>query len=52
MITPVGRVKHAGGEFTVAGGQPGTLTMKLREALTSIQEGTTSDPHGWMHPLR
>jgi len=52
VITPVGRVKHAGGEFTVAGGRPGTLTMKLREALTSIQEGTAADPHGWMHHLR
>jgi branched-chain amino acid aminotransferase len=52
VITPVGRVKHAGGEFTVADGGPGTLTMKLREALTGIQEGTAADPHGWMHPLR
>jgi branched-chain amino acid aminotransferase len=52
VITPVGRVKHADGEFTVAGGEPGTLTMKLREELTGIQEGTRPDPHGWMHTLR
>jgi branched-chain amino acid aminotransferase len=51
VITPVGRVKHEGGEFTVAGGQPGELTMKLREALTGLQEGARPDPHGWMHRL-
>ncbi|HKS44553.1 MAG TPA: branched-chain amino acid aminotransferase [Amycolatopsis sp.] len=51
VITPVGRVKHAGGEFLVAGGEPGELTMRLRTELTGIQAGTCPDPHGWMHPL-
>ncbi|PXY27239.1 branched-chain amino acid aminotransferase [Prauserella muralis] len=51
VITPVGRVKHAGGEFTVSGGRPGELTLRLREELTGIQEGTRPDPHGWMHQL-
>lgn len=48
VITPVGRVKHAGGEFLIGGGQPGELTMKLREELVGIQEGTRPDPHNWM----
>jgi branched-chain amino acid aminotransferase len=52
VITPVGRVKHTDGEFTVAAGEPGELTMKLREELTGIQEGIRPDPHGWMHKLR
>jgi branched-chain amino acid aminotransferase len=51
VITPVGQVKHANGEFMVAGGEPGDLTMKLREELTGIQEGTRPDLHGWMHQL-
>jgi branched-chain amino acid aminotransferase len=51
VITPVGRVKHTGGEFLVGGGEPGELTMKLRAELTGIQEGTRPDPHGWMLPL-
>ncbi|KAA9154420.1 branched-chain amino acid aminotransferase [Amycolatopsis acidicola] len=51
VITPVGRVKHAGGEFLVNGGQPGELTMKLRAELTGIQEGTRPDPHNWMTTL-
>lgn len=51
VITPVGRVKHEGGEFTISGGETGALTMSLREQLTGIQEGTIADPHGWMRPL-
>lgn len=52
VITPVGRVKHAEGEFTVAGGEPGEVTMKLREELIGIQEGLRPDSHGWMRKLR
>ncbi|MGH3449534.1 MAG: branched-chain amino acid aminotransferase [Haloechinothrix sp.] len=51
VITPVGRVKHTGGEFLINGGNPGELTMRLREGLTGIQTGKAADPHGWMHPL-
>jgi branched-chain amino acid aminotransferase len=51
VVTPVGEVKHSGGGFTVADGQPGALTMKVREALLGIQQGTAPDPHGWMTPV-
>ncbi|HWC84105.1 MAG TPA: branched-chain amino acid aminotransferase [Pseudonocardiaceae bacterium] len=51
VITPVGSVKHADGEFDIAGGQPGALTMQLRETLTAIQTGTAADPRGWMTKL-
>jgi branched-chain amino acid aminotransferase len=51
VITPVGRVKHADGEFLGHGGEPGELTMKLRAELTGIQEGTRADPHRWMREL-
>ncbi|MEV6832757.1 branched-chain amino acid aminotransferase [Amycolatopsis sp. NPDC051102] len=51
VITPVGHVKHANGEFSVADGQPGALTMKLREELTGIQEGTRPDTDHWMVKL-
>ena len=50
-MTPVGTVKHAAGTFEVADGQPGAVTMKVREALLGIQHGTASDPHGWMHRI-
>jgi branched-chain amino acid aminotransferase len=51
VITPVGFVKHADGEFSIAGGGTGQVTTKLRDALTRIQRGTAPDPHGWMTRL-
>ncbi len=51
VITPVSSVKHADGEFTIADGEPGEVTMALRDTLTGIQRGTFSDTHGWMARL-
>ncbi|WP_052864996.1 branched-chain amino acid aminotransferase [Streptomyces niger] len=51
VITPVGTVKRAGAEWQQSGGEPGEVTMKLRETLLNIQRGTSEDTHGWMHPL-
>ncbi|MEE4494763.1 branched-chain amino acid aminotransferase [Streptomyces sp. BE230] len=51
VITPVGTVKSASGEWVQGDGTPGPVTLKLRERLLDIQRGTTEDTHGWMHPL-
>lgn len=51
VITPVGSVKSRTGEFSINGGKPGEVTMKLREALTDLQRGVAPDPYGWMHRL-
>ena len=51
VITPVSVVKHGEGEFTVADGEPGEVTMALRDTLTGIQRGTFADTHGWMARL-
>ncbi|GAA2339705.1 branched-chain amino acid aminotransferase [Saccharopolyspora halophila] len=51
VITPVGKVKHREGEFTVSDGQPGEVTMKLRDRLTGIQKGISEDTHNWMTNL-
>jgi branched-chain amino acid aminotransferase len=51
VITPVSSVKHADGEFTIADGEPGEITMALRDTLTGIQRGTFADTHGWMARL-
>lgn len=48
VVTPVGKVKHADGEFTIGSGAAGPLTMRLRDRLTGIQHGTVADAHGWM----
>ena len=49
VITPVGEVKGRTGDFTVGNGEPGPLTMELRERLLDIQHGRVADTHGWLH---
>lgn len=51
VITPVGTVKRTGASWQQAAGEPGPVTLKLREALLNIQRGTVADKHGWMHEL-
>jgi branched-chain amino acid aminotransferase len=51
VVTPVGSVKSAAGEWTVGDGQPGPVTMQLRHALLDIQTGRTEDPFGWIHRI-
>jgi branched-chain amino acid aminotransferase len=51
VITPVGFVKSSHESWTVGDGQPGPVTMQLREALLGLQTGRAADPHGWMHRL-
>ncbi|MBB1244956.1 branched-chain amino acid aminotransferase [Streptomyces durbertensis] len=51
VITPVGSVKSNGANWTVGDGQPGEITMRLREKMLAIQSGQAEDVHGWMHRL-
>jgi branched-chain amino acid aminotransferase len=51
VITPVGRVKGASAQWAVADGQPGPVTMRLREELVAIQYGHGPDPFGWVHKV-
>ena len=51
VITPVGAVDSAQGGYTIGDGQPGAISMQLREQLLGIQTGHLPDRHGWMHPL-
>ena len=51
VITPIGTVKHHGGEVQIGGGEPAPVTLQLRERLTAVQRGAAPDEHGWMHPL-
>ncbi|TQF03350.1 branched-chain amino acid aminotransferase [Kitasatospora acidiphila] len=50
-ITPVGSVKSTRADWTVGTGEPGPVTMRLRERLLGIQAGTVEDTHGWRHPI-
>ena len=51
VVTPVGQVKSHSDGWTVGNGEPGPLTMALRERLLDIQHGRRDDTHGWMHEL-
>ena len=43
-ITPIRSVDR----FPIGDGKPGPITMKLREQLLGIQQGTFADTHDWM----
>jgi branched-chain amino acid aminotransferase len=51
VITPVGTVKSATGQWTVGDGEPGPVAMRLRSALIGLQTGAEPDTHNWMHTL-
>jgi branched-chain amino acid aminotransferase len=51
VVTPVGTVRSANGDFTIGTGGPGQLTEKMRATLTAIQRGTAPDDHGWVMRL-
>ncbi|MER7169907.1 branched-chain amino acid aminotransferase [Streptomyces mesophilus] len=52
VIAPVGTVKSDGGQWTVADGEPGPVTLRLRRELLGIQHGSAPDPEGWVHHVR
>jgi branched-chain amino acid aminotransferase len=51
VITPVATIRSVGGEWTVGGGEPGEITMKVRKALLDLQTGAAPDAQGWMHRI-
>ena len=51
VVTPVGSVKSKSDSFTIADGEPGTVTLRLREHLQSVQRGAVADTHGWLYKI-
>ena len=49
VITPIGTVVSPDGEFSVADGGSGEVTMALRQELSDIQRGRSEDTFGWVH---
>jgi len=47
VVTPVGAAKSAQGLWPTGDGNPGPITMQIRETLLGIQHGTIEDTHGW-----
>jgi len=48
VITGIGTVRHAQGEFTIGNGAVGPVSTRLKTALTAIQRGKAPDAHGWV----
>jgi branched-chain amino acid aminotransferase len=51
VITPVGSVRSAAGDWVIGDGEPGPVTMRLRDELLGIQYGHRPDLYGWMHKI-
>jgi branched-chain amino acid aminotransferase len=51
VITPVGAVRSAAGDWQIGDGTPGPVATRLREELVGIQTGTRPDPYGWIHAI-
>jgi branched-chain amino acid aminotransferase len=52
VITPIGTVKSAHGEWKINNGHTGPVAQALRDALLALQHGTEPDTNGWMHEVR
>jgi len=48
VIAPVGSAKSVHGIWQTGDGNPGPITMEIRNHLLGIQHGTITDKHGWM----
>jgi branched-chain amino acid aminotransferase len=51
VISPVGHVKGPDREWSIGDGEPGEVSMRLREELIGIQYGARPDPYGWVHKI-
>ncbi|MCF8534589.1 MAG: branched-chain amino acid aminotransferase [Candidatus Nanopelagicaceae bacterium] len=48
VVSPVGQAKSAMGTWVTGDGQPGVITMQIRNTLLGIQHGTIADTHNWV----
>ena len=51
VVSPVGLAKSVMGTWKTGDGQPGVITMQIRNHLLGIQHGTVLDTHNWMKKL-
>jgi len=47
VVSPIGQAKSAMGTWVTGDGQPGKITMEIRNHLLGIQHGKIEDKHGW-----
>src|SRR6201995_3569807 len=51
VISPIGKVCSASGDFLISGGAAGPVAMGLRKQLIEIQYGRAADPHNWIRKV-
>jgi len=51
VISGIGTVRHAQGEFLIGNGAVGPISARLKAALTQIQRGQAPDIHGWVRRI-
>jgi branched-chain amino acid aminotransferase len=51
VISPIGKVCSAKGDFLISGGAAGPVAMGLRKKLVDIQYGRAPDPHDWIRKV-
>jgi branched-chain amino acid aminotransferase len=51
VISPIGKVCSASGDFLISGGAAGPVAMGLRKQLVDIQYGRAQDPHDWIRKV-
>jgi branched-chain amino acid aminotransferase len=51
VVSPIGKVRSASGDFVINGGVAGPVAMSLRKQLVDIQYGRAPDPHKWVRKV-
>ncbi len=51
IVSPIGTVRSKSDEWIVGDGRPGSVSLRLRQALLDIQHGEAPDRYGWRHPV-
>jgi branched-chain amino acid aminotransferase len=51
VISPIGKVCSASGNFLISGGAAGPFAMGMRKKLVDIQYGRAADPHNWIRKV-
>jgi len=51
VISPIGKVRSASGDFAINDGVAGPVAMALRKKLVDIQYGRAPDPHQWVRKV-
>ena len=48
VVSPVGQAKSVMGTWKTGDGEPGVITMQIRNHLLGVQHGTVLDTHNWV----